>query len=402
MGDKKKAAKVEKKEQEKQLVQAAEDKAPEAENAAAAENTPEPAAEKPADKAAKAKRSGKKKRKIIRRIIVLVIVLGILGLAGYIVVRKLQADYRVTYDPYTASVGSISNSLSYSGSLQLIDNATYTASSACKVREVYVEKGQKVKEGDKLVRLSDGTTLEAEFDGEVCALEVEKGDEVRAGDTLVQVADTDHMKVSFRIGESDIRSVAVGQSVRVTVSSQGATFTSQIESIDYVSYTGNNVAYYPATVLVDTSGNANVHNGMQATITIPQEEATDVVILKMDAISTSADNSAFVYKQAEDGSMVETPVTVGVSNGNYVEIKEGVSEGETVYAVVKQEEDSTVGGILAGLFGTQQVNPPSGMPSGFSGGSGGSGGSGFSFPSGDFNPGSGSGGSGMPSRNRGN
>lgn len=402
MGDKKKAAKVEKAEQEKQPVQAAEDKAPEAENAAAAENTPEPAAEKPADKAAKAKRSGKKKRKIIRRVIVLVIVLGILGLAGYIVVRKLQADYRVTYDPYTASVGSISNSLSYSGSMQLINNATYTASSGCKVREVYVEKGQKVKEGDRLVRLSDGTTLEAEFDGEVCALEVEKGDEVRAGDTLVQVADTDHMKVSFRIGESDIREVAVGQSVRVTVASQNATFTSQIESIDYVSYTGNNVAYYPATVLVDISGNKNVHNGMQATITVPQEEATDVVILKMEAVSTSADNSAFVYKQAADGSMVETPVTVGVSNGNYVEIKEGVSEGETVYAVVKQEEDSTVGGILAGLFGTQQVNAPSGMPSGFGGGSGGSGGGGFSFPSGDFNPGSGSGGSGMPSRNRGN
>ena len=74
----------------------------------------------PADNAGKtenAKRSGKKKRKIIRRLIILVIVLAILGLGVYVVIRKLQADYRVTYDPYTASVGSISNSLSYSGSL---------------------------------------------------------------------------------------------------------------------------------------------------------------------------------------------------------------------------------------------------------------------------------------------
>lgn len=380
-----KAAKAEKREK---TAVTAEETAREPE--AAPETEPAPAEEKAAEKA-EAKRSGKKKRKIVKRIVVLAVVLGILGLAGYVVVRKLQADYRVTYDPYTASVGSISNSLSYSGSLQLIDNAAYTASSDCKVREVYVEKGQKVKKGDRLVRLSDGTMLAAEFDGEVCAMEAEKGEEVRAGDSLVQVADTDHMRVSFRIGESDIRDVAVGQDVRVTVASQGAAFTSKIESIDYVSYTGNNVAYYPATVLVDTSGNADVHNGMQATITVPQEEASDVVILKMDAVSTSADNSAFVYKQAEDGSMVETPVTVGVSNGNYVEIKSGVAAGETVYAVVKQEEESTVGGILAGLFGSQQVNAPSGRtPSGRNGGS---------SPSGNYYPG---GGSNQPgSRNRG-
>ena len=346
------------------------------------------------------KRSGKKKRKIIRRLIVLVVVLGILGFAGYVVVRKLQADYRVTYDPYTASVGSISNSLSYSGTMQLINNTAYTASSECKVTKLYVEAGQTVKEGDKLVSLSDGSTITADFDGKVSKAEVEKGDKVRAGDTLVQVTDFGKMKVSFRVGESNIRDVSVGQSVRITVASIGATFSAEIGSIDYASYSGNNVAYYTATVEVDTSGIDYIYPGMQATVTIPQEEAKDVVILKMDAISTSADNSAFVYKQAEDGSMVEQPVTVGVSNGTYVEIRSGVSDGETVYAMVKQEEESTVGGILAGLFGSQQVNAPSGMPSGFGSGSGGSG---FSFPSGDFTPGSGNGGgSGMPSRNRGN
>lgn len=341
-------------------------------------------------KTEKAKRSGKKRRKIWKRLFILVIVLGILGLAGYVVVRKLQAEYRVTYDPYTASIGSISNSLSYSGSMQLINNTTYTASSECKVREVYVEAGQTVKEGDKLVRLSDGTTVTAEFDGKVNKVEVEKGDEVRGGDSLVQVTDFDHMKVSFRVGESDIREVSPGQSVRITVASINASFTADIDNIDYASYSGNNVAYYTATVLVDTSEVDYIYPGMQATVTIPQEEAKDVVILKMDAISTSTDNSAFVYKQAEDGSMVEQPVTVGVSNGNYVEIKSGVSDGETVYVMKKQEEDSTVGGILAGLFGSQQVNPPSGrMPSD------------GNFPSGSWSPGSGGSGGGG-SRNRGN
>ena len=245
-------------------------------------------------------RSGRKKRKTVRRLIILAIVLAVLGFGGYIAVRKLQEDYRVTYDPYTASVGSISNSLSYTGAMQLIHNATYTASTACKVREVYVTAGQRVTEGDKLVRLSDGTTLTAEFDGTVNKMYAEKGDEVHGGDNLVQVADFDRMRVSFRIGESDIRSVSVGQPVRITVASAGEVFNTEIQEIDYASYSGNNVAYYTATVDVDTSGAKSIYPGMQATVTVPQEEARDVVILKMDAISTSGDNSAFVYKQAAD------------------------------------------------------------------------------------------------------
>ena len=315
--------------------------------------------EEKANKPEQKKRSGKKRRKIIRRLITLVLVLGILGLGGFIAVRKLQADYRITYDPYTASIGSIANSLSYSGSMQLINNTTYTASSECKVREVYVSAGDKVKEGDKLVRLSDGTTVTADFDGKVNKVEVEKGDEVRGNTNLVQVVDFDHMRVSFRVGESDIRQVSPGVSVRVTVSSVGAAFDAQVSTIDYSSYSGNNVAYYTATVDVDTSSLDYIYPGMQATVTIPQEEAKDVVILKMDAVSTAADNTAFVYKQQEDGTMAEVPVAVGVSNGNYVEIKAGVSDGETVYVVRKQEEN-TVAGILSGIFGSQQVNRPSG------------------------------------------
>ena len=118
---------------------------------------------------------------------------------------------------------------------------------------------------------------------------------------------------------------------------------------------------------------------MQATVTIPKEEVTDVVILKMDAVSTAIDNSAYVYVQTEDGTMTEQPITVGVSNGNYVEIKEGLTEGETVYVVAKTEESD--GGLFAGLFGTQQVNMPSGggnfpgFGSGDGSGRGGSGGS---------------------------
>lgn len=229
------------------------------------------------------KRPKKRRRKIIRKLIVLVVVLGILGLAGFVVVKKLQADYRITYDPYTATVGSITNSLSYSGTMQLVNNKTYTATTDAKVREIYVAEGDKVEEGDKLIRLSDGTTVTADFAGTVNKISVEKGDEVRNNANLIQIADFDHMQVSFRIGESNIRDVVTGQAVQITISSINASFESTVKSIDYSTYSGNNVAYYTAVVDVDTSSVDYIYPGMQATISITREEAKDVVILKMDA-----------------------------------------------------------------------------------------------------------------------
>ena len=342
----------------------------------------------PAGKEPKKKRKGRKK--LIRRIIWIAVLLVILGGAGFVIYNKLQSDYTITYDPYTASIGSISNSLSFSGTMQLVNSETYTASSDAKVREVYAKVGDKVSSGDKLIRLSTGDTLVAEFDGTVMAMECAKGDEVKSGDTLATVADFDHMKVSVRVGESDISSVHVGQSCRVAVSSAQANFDATIDKIDYVSYSGNNVAYYTTTVNVDTSKTEQIYPGMQATVTVPLEEAANVVVLKMDALSTARDNSAYVYKEAEDGTMTQTPVTVGVSNGNYVEIRSGITDGETVYKIAEKEEtQSGLAGLFAGLFTRQQVNRPS--SGGFSRSGGGSG----DMPA-NFSFGSGSGGSGFP------
>ena len=249
------------------------------------------------------KKKKSRKRKLLKRLVWTLIILLLVGVALWSIYSRLMAEYKITYDPYTATTGSISNSLSFTGSMQLINSASYTASTDCTVREVYVAEGDSVKEGTRLMRLTGGETVEAEFDGTVSSIAVAKGDEVKEGDSLITVADFDHMKVSVRIGESNISEVSEGQSCRVTVSSAGATFDAVIDDIDYVSYTGNNVAYYTGIVNVDTSGAGNIWPGMQATVTVPLEEAQNVTVLKMEGLSTARDNTAYVYKENENGEM---------------------------------------------------------------------------------------------------
>lgn len=73
-------------------------------------------------------------------------------------IRKLRRDNTVTYDTYTTSIGTISNSLSYSGSMQLINSATYTADEKVLVRDVYVAAGDKVKKTVRWFRSSISKT----------------------------------------------------------------------------------------------------------------------------------------------------------------------------------------------------------------------------------------------------
>ena len=323
------------------------------------------------------KKKAKTRRRILRKIIVAILVLALLAGGAWIACRALKQEYSVTYQGYTATTGSISNALSFSGNLSLVSSESYSASSASTVRTVYVSAGDEVNEGDKLVRLANGQTVEAGLDGRVNAVSVAEGDSVAAGAALVQVADFTHLKVQLRVDEYDVGSVHVGDACTVTATATEKAFESEIAAIDYISASDGSVAYYTATAYVDVDD--GVYPGMQVTVSIPQEQAENVVILKEAALSFDAANSAYVWMYNDASELERVDVEVGVSNGNYVEIVSGLSDGDEVYVEVEQEASSS-GGLLAGLFGSQLMNAPgggmpgggdfdfSGMPSDFSGG----------------------------------
>lgn len=279
----------------------------------------------------------KKKKKGWKKWLVLLILLALIGAyIGLILLPKLKAESTLTYDGYTASIGSISNSMDFSGSISVVNYETLTASGEGTVRQVYVAEEQAVREGDKLIRLSNGETLKANFDGHVNVLNVETGDEVSMGESLIQIVDFENMQVTFRVDEYDIAKIAVGQSCRVNVTALDTDFDSSISHINRIPSNSQGTAYY--TVTAEFVVTENVLPGMQVTVVIPQEEAVDAVILSRSALGFDGSNSAYVYKKAEDGSMVMHPVTIGVDNDNYVEILQGVEEGETVYALQQKKE----------------------------------------------------------------
>lgn len=308
------------------------------------------------------KHSGKpRRRRWVRRVLLLLVLALVIAGVGWYAWNALKMEYTVTYDTYIATTGSISNALSFSGNLSLVDSASYTASSSGTVKKIYVAAGDEVKEDQKLLRLSNGETITADFDGRVNTLSVEEDDSVAMGDSLVQIADFTHMKVSFRVDEYDIGDVRVGDACTVTITALERQFASSVAAIDYISSSSGNVAYYTATAYVDVD--EGVLPGMQVTVSIPSEEAENVVILKVDALSFDVTNQAFVWMKDESGELAQVSVSTGVSNGNYIEITDGLKDGDEVYAEAKADQSS--GGLFAGMFGSQRFNATSGnMPGG--------------------------------------
>lgn len=314
-----------------------------------------------------------KRRGWLRRLIryaVLLIALGVLGaLMWFVWLPSIRASITVTYDSYAATRGSISNSLSFTGSASVVNSGYATASAACVVRAVYVKDGDNVKSGDKLFRLSTGETVKAEFDGTINEIFVEEGDKAAANAQLCQIVDFANMKVTMRVDEYDISQVSVGQACEATFTALEKSFPAEIAHINRLSVSTGSVAYYTVTATVEVTD--DVLPGMQVSVRIPKEQATDAVIIKMDALSFDRNNSAFVYVMNDAGALEARYVEVGVDNGNYIQIVSGLTQGEIAYVEAKAEAESAGG--LAGLIssitggGNARFNAPGGFNRNYSG-----------------------------------
>ena len=219
------------------------------------------------------KQKGRKKRKWVRRLILTLVLLCALGLWGWNTASKLQADYTVTYDPYVATTGSISNSLSFTGTMQLVNSATYTAPADTKVREVYVAVGQRVKDGDRLMRLANGTTVEAEFDGTVTAVEAEAGAAVAKGAALFQLIPLDELLVETSVYADDLKNIRVGDPVTVELESdESKVYEGVIRFISALPTEGEEEVTY--RVLVDFAPDEEAALGMSVIVTTAETAGT--------------------------------------------------------------------------------------------------------------------------------
>ena len=122
-----------------------------------------------------------------------------------------------------------------------------------------------------------------------------------------------------------------GQQAEITFDAiEDETFTGTVTNIDQEASASNGVAKYGVDITLEKEEQMKV--GMNASATIVIEEKKDVLTIPVNALQERK-NEVFVYtSQSEDGSLSgEKTVKTGLSDGENVEITEGLSEGDTIY-----------------------------------------------------------------------
>ena len=224
--------------------------------------------------------------------------------------------------------------------------------------------------------------------------ETVEGAEVPAEWTFAVIRPQEKMIATASIDESNILSVEVGQTASVTISSiSDDPFTGEVTSIEKTGTSTSGVTGYSVEVTLDRT--EKMLTRMSATVSIRIEGVDDALLLPEDAV-TKTRTSAYVYTSVNETSgelegMVE--VKTGLTGGGYIEITEGLKEGDTVYYTKKKSNDfSSFMGGFGGGFGGGSGSGGFSMPGGGSGGGSGSGsGSGSSRPRGSRSGNSGGG-----------
>ena len=203
--------------------------------------------------------------------------------------------------------------------------------------------------------------------------------------TFAVIRPQEKMIVTASIDESNILSVELGQTASVTISSiSDDPFTGEVTAMEKTGTSTSGVTGYAVEVTLDRT--EKMLPRMSAAVSIRIKGVDDALLLPENAV-TKTRTSAYVYTSVNETTgelegMVE--VKTGLTGGGYIEITEGLREGDTVYYTKKQANDFS--SFMGGFGGSNRGGSSSG---GFGGGMpGGSmpGGSGCDRPSGGNRP----------------
>ena len=158
------------------------------------------------------------------------------------------------------------------------------------------------------------------------------GDELYSltGTTIMSITPQEKMTITITIDELDILSVAKGDEATVTIDAlTGRSFTGTVTAINTSGSNSGGNSKYTAEVTIEKD--EDMLAGMNATATITVDTYENVTLIPVAALCEEG-NRTVVYLSADTKSgELSNPVevTTGVSDGESVEIKSGLTEGQS-------------------------------------------------------------------------
>ncbi len=251
----------------------------------------------------------------------------------------------------------------------VIDSDTYSLDSSVNSARMSLENAE-ISLEDAQKNLDD-YTIKAPIDGTIITKNKKAGEKLEQGtmssEPMAVIYDMSVLKVKLTIDETDIHNIKMGQQVTVTADAVTGRFTGEVTKVGIDGTSSNGVTTYPVEVSIVEYG--NLLPGMNVDCEIEVESAKNVVALPVGAIQRG--NVVYIKgRKTEDNDPApdgycSRKVETGVTDSVFIEIKNGVDEGDEIISSLKpsgveaQGEDmmQQMQGMHGGMMGG---GPPSG------------------------------------------
>lgn len=234
-----------------------------------------------------------------------------------------------------ASLNSIKTSLTTSGEIvsgnteKISLNTDYSFSTMC------VEEGDSVTEGQKLIKYTNGTYLQAPYNCVLISSSLPEKEEICTSSNYVELKSLDSLAMSLQIDESEINKVSIGDEAEIEITSTNEILTGYVTQISEVGTYSTSGSTFSAIVSFENNGNLKI--GMSASCTIILEEAENALTIPLEALQTDDEQNNYVTVINDDGTSTKQEVEIGIQNDAYVQIVSGLSEENKI----EVQENST-------------------------------------------------------------
>jgi len=180
-------------------------------------------------------------------------------------------------------------------------------------------------------RQVENTLLRAPVAGTIVEVLAHAGEPVGSA-PIFTLADLEEPLVRFWVEETDLLSVALGNPVKVIFEAlPDYLFPGEITRVDPTLVTVDGTPAVQAWASVDlTAHPVSLLSGMTAEVEIISGEATDALLVPVQALRELAPGSYAVFVAKPDGDLEIRPVTVGLRDFANAEVLAGLERGENV------------------------------------------------------------------------
>lgn len=150
--------------------------------------------------------------------------------------------------------------------------------------------------------------------------------------TIASVTSQEHMTLEVTVDELDISQIYVGQEAQITVDAlAGEQYAASVTKIAASGENAGGNSKFTVELTLEKSG--QMLPGMNAAAAIPLETTANVLSVPVSALVEEGTKTILYTSYDGESGTLGSPVTVttGVSDGEYVQILEGLTEGQTCY-----------------------------------------------------------------------